>query len=348
MSRPVSLLLLLVCLLLAPTAQAAVVEDSAGSGETPGPVKTGRAIVVGSYYGYWGLNDWFMGLLGQYFTMEQMRSIDRQIQEIAGIDRYYYNYNCESGSGYYYDSAAGRWTYGGGRAGKHYGELVDKAFWIDVDTARVIQVTSSRSFEADYYRGFGNSPYVGKDVQIGDTAYRVLGARNWSPIVLDLDGDGEIDVARRQWLPHAPAFYTDRTGWFDLTGDRVPEYCEWIGPRDGLLVLPQEDGRVVGAENLFGTAGGYRDGYEKMSVVLDRDGNGWVEGQELAGLKVWVDANGDAVADPAEMKPLSAYQVERIRVEHENFVSVYLRGGSQMKVWDWWPSGFELSEVPGR
>ena len=58
------------------------------------PKKTQSDVVaVGSYYGYWGLNGYFINLLSQYFTMPQMQSIDAQIQEIAGIQGYGYNYS---------------------------------------------------------------------------------------------------------------------------------------------------------------------------------------------------------------------------------------------------------------
>src|SRR5438105_2760251 len=67
----------------------------------------GKAVVVGSYNGYWGLNDWYEGVLSQYFNHEQMLSIDRQIQDLTGIANSAYNYMGEGGSGYTLNPSTG-------------------------------------------------------------------------------------------------------------------------------------------------------------------------------------------------------------------------------------------------
>lgn len=314
------------------------------------PPSTGSAVVVGSYGGYWGLNDHFMGLLSQYFTLAQMKEIDRQIQAIAGITDLAYNYNGESGSGYRYNPASGSWSSGGSRVGKHYDSLVEKAFWIDVETASVVKVSTAQEFAPGnrYGQYFASASLVGNNVDIEGTSYHILGARNWSPIVLDLQGDGIIDTNRHEWLPHAPRFYAERTTWFDLTGDRAPDYCEWLGSRDGLLVKPEADGTIKGAENLFGTAGGYNDGYEKLSVVCDSDQNGQVEGIELDGLYVWIDANTNGRLEAGELQDVRRIGVERISTHNKNFVSEFVRNGKRYMTWDWWPSGFEMADLNAR
>jgi len=302
----------------------------------PPPPAERKVIAVGSYGGYWGLNDYFMGLMSQYFTLEQMKAIDAQIQAISGITNYSYNYNGEGGSGYYYNGTD--WRYGGGRAGKHYNEIYDKGFLVDIETGQVVETFSSRGLS-------GSSSYsslVGKHVSLNGTAYNIVGARNWSPIILDLDNDRIVDTNRSIWTPHAPEFFNERTANFDLTGDDRVEFCEWLGGKDGLLVKPNEDGTVTNANNLFGTAGGYRDGYEKMSVVLDKDGNGWVEGQELEGLYVWQDKNSDAVCEKEELSTIQSHNITRISTSHKNFTSTYFKGNEECKTWDWWPTGFEL------
>lgn len=303
--------------------------------------KEKKLIAVGSYGGYWGLNDYFMGLMSKYFTLDEMKKIDEQIQLRSGIAEYSYNYMRESGNGYLYDAEKKTWTFTGHRVGKHYNEIYDRGFMIDIETGEIEFEFSSRALTRK--RGYRNySGLVGKKFKIKDTSYQIVGARNWSPIILDLDYDGVVDTNRNKWTPHAPRFFAERTAYFDLTGDERIEFCEWLGAKDGLLVKPNPDGTITGANNLFGTAGGYRDGYEKMSLTLDADRNGWVEGEELEGLFVWKDLNENAQCDAGELVSLSQLGIEKISTSHKNFRSVYVRNGREHSTWDWWPTGYEL------
>lgn len=316
-----------------------------------------RVVVVGSYGGYsgyggfWGLNDYFMSFLSQYFTLDQMKDIDRQIQTLTGIDKYAYNYMGEgrgSAYGYLYDSKTNSWTYWGySRVGKSYSELTDKGFVISLETGKVIDVISSREYSglsknAQFTFQTSYAELVGDTVEVNGREYKIVGARNWSPIMLDLDGDDVADTNRNRWDPHAPAFFSERTAFFDLSGDERNEFCEWPGAKDGLLVKPEEDGSIRGAENLFGTAGGYRDGYVKMSETLDVDKNGWVEGNELEGLYLWQDKNTDGICSKDELTTVQSWGVQKISTDHKNFTSVYYRNGKKYKTWDWWPTGFEV------
>jgi hypothetical protein len=303
-----------------------------------------NSVVVGSYGGYWGLNDYFIGLLGQYFTEAQMFDLDRQIQEMSGIHAQSYNYCGESGSGYYYDSNSSTWTYGGGRCGKHYSEIANLAFVIDIETGTVKTTIASATLTGVYDSSF-ETTLTGQYVEINGECYNVLGARNWSPIMLDINVNDKPDVSRNIWTPHAPKFFGDRTAIFDLSGDGMGDYIEWLGTEDALLVWPESDGSVKSGHNLFGTAGGYKDGYEKMAILLDTDKNGWVEGKELAGLYLWRDLNGNASVDEGEMVTIESVGVDRIATAHKNFESTCFVKGKEMKTWDWWPCGYQLMKT---
>ena len=50
------------------------------------------------------------------------------------------------------------------------------------------------------------------------------------------------------------------------------------------------------------------DGYEVLGV-MDDDGDGWLTGDELQGLALWRDANGNAVSEPGEVKQVAAHGV---------------------------------------
>lgn len=306
------------------------------------PESERTVVAVGSYGGYWGLNDWFIGLLSQYFTVAQMQMIDRQIQNMTGIAGLSYNYCPEGGSGYFYNNTTDTWTSTSSRVGKHYGAIYDMGFFIDVSSGDVLTTFSSREVESS--SNYANM--VGKKIKLDDTTYQVVGARNWSPIILDLKGSGVPDTNRNIWTPHAPAFFGERTAHFDLSGDNRIEYCEWLGSTDGLLVKPNPDGTVTDAENLFGTAGGYRDGYEKMSVTLDSNRDGWVSGKELQGLCIWRDLDGNGKCGSNEIAPIESYGIVKISTSHKNFNSTYYaKNGTEQQTWDWWPSGYELIEI---
>lgn len=186
-------------------------------------------------------------------------------------------------------------------------------------------------------------PYTTTITTVNVTYELVLKVYDYSPIVLDLNNDGKIDVAKNNWRPHAPKFYREFAKFFDITGDGADDYTEWMMPNahDGLLVMP-ENGEVKNALQLFGTAGGYRDGYEKLSIICDKDSNGWVEGEELEGLAIWMDENNDAVCQPEELKQLSDYNIKKISTNHKDFISKYeTNDGKTLTTWDWWPAMME-------
>ncbi|MFP4497118.1 MAG: hypothetical protein ACLFQV_02810 [Vulcanimicrobiota bacterium] len=165
-----------------------------------------------------------------------------------------------------------------------------------------------------------------------------------SPIVLDLDNNNKIDTALNKWQAHDPTFYRDYAKFFDIDGDGKDDYTEWMkaDPSDALLVMP-EDGKVETALQLFGTAGGYTDGYEKLSIVCDTDKNGWVEGRELEGLALWIDRNNNARCEEDELHNLSEFGVEKIATSHDAYKSVYKTADGQTRTtWDWWPSVAEI------
>ncbi len=183
-------------------------------------------------------------------------------------------------------------------------------------------------------------------VYFNDVKYVIVAnVYDYSPLVLDLDDNGKIDTAFNDWQPHSPKFYVGFAKFFDITGDGNVDFTEWIAkdPKDGLLVMPDKDGKVETALQLFGTAGGYTDGYEKLSLVCDKDKNGWVEGKELEGLAIWVDENNNAKCEPNELKSLSEYGIVKISTKHHNFVSEYVTSdGKTHKMWDWWPAVKEV------
>jgi hypothetical protein len=58
----------------------------------------------------------------------------------------------------------------------------------------------------------------------------------------------------------------------------------------------------------------FRDGYEALSV-LDDDRDGTLSGAELDGMALWIDANGNGVSEPGEVRSLASAGIARIGVK---------------------------------
>lgn len=161
------------------------------------------------------------------------------------------------------------------------------------------------------------------------------------PVVLDLNYDGKIDVANNVWQPH-DTFYKSHMRFFDINGDGAMDATEWLAPGtgDGMLCTPSGKGIVETALDLFGTAEGFDDGLQKLSVQYDTDKNGWVEGEELAGLALWIDKNADGVCEKSEIKTLAECKVSRIATGRSvTYVGSYESTDGQVrKLWNWWPT----------
>jgi hypothetical protein len=158
------------------------------------------------------------------------------------------------------------------------------------------------------------------------------------PITLDTTNTGKITTAKNEWLSH-PAFYSEFASKFDFTGDGIANNCEWLSDNpDALLCMPVK-GQINGVTELFGNLGGYANGFDKLSVLCDKDGNGIVEGNELEGLMLWVDSNRNGVADMGELKTLDSYGITKFYTDHENFVGKYeTSDGQTHTMWAWFPS----------
>ncbi len=161
----------------------------------------------------------------------------------------------------------------------------------------------------------------------------------YDPLILNISGSNKISTAKNEWLPHAPGFYHEFASKFDLTGDGIADNCEWVSNNpDAFLVMP-ENGRVTSVLQLFGNLGGYANGFDKLATLCDADQNGWVEGEELSGLALWIDANRDGICQPAEIKSLESFGIARISTSEKNFKGSYeTTDGKKHIMWAWWPS----------
>jgi Tetratricopeptide repeat len=102
---------------------------------------------------------------------------------------------------------------------------------------------------------------------------------------------------------------------FDVDGSGLGREWSWITPKAAWLVSdPTRDGKIDSGRQLFGNVTFWmfwNSGYAPLAA-LDDDRDGILTGKELAGLALWHDANSNGVADPGEVKPVSAYGIVAI------------------------------------
>ncbi|MBM3381302.1 MAG: hypothetical protein FJY29_02560 [Betaproteobacteria bacterium] len=137
-----------------------------------------------------------------------------------------------------------------------------------------------------------------------------------SPIVLDLTGKGNISTVAPQ-LSRA---------MFDLEGSGKRSKVGWIENGSGLLALDLNgNGKIDSGRELFGdatllkTGGKASNGYLALAQH-DYNNDGVIDKKDkiYSKLLVWVDANGDAVTQKGELKPLQALGITGIGVGYED------------------------------
>jgi hypothetical protein len=99
---------------------------------------------------------------------------------------------------------------------------------------------------------------------------------------------------------------------FDADGSGLKRRWTWINGDAGWLVYdPSGKGEITSGLQLFGNVTFWlfwENGYDALAS-LDDNGDGVLTGDELKGLAIWHDANGNGVCDPGEVKPLSEYGI---------------------------------------
>jgi hypothetical protein len=173
-----------------------------------------------------------------------------------------------------------------------------------------------------------------------------LSAKRWvSPIVLDMVGSGKLEASNGQYLPHKTMSLKNAM-FVDIYDNGFPVAMEWVGPNDGLLVAPKADGSID-ATCLFGTTGGFDNGFDKLSI-LDKNNDRQISGDELAGLCIWQDKNQNGSADKDELTTLKDAGITSLSLNQKSFVSSFVRNGKAFKMWDWWPSCMDATVVSAK
>lgn len=172
--------------------------------------------------------------------------------------------------------------------------------------------------------------------------YEIVGGKYVSPLVLDMVGKGKLEASNGNHFPHKTFSYKNAM-LVDFYNNGFEVAMEWVGPNDGLLVAPKADGSVD-ATCLFGTSGGFDNGFEKLSLYdVNNDKN--ISGDELNSLSIWQDKNQNGAVDQGEITTCKDAGITSISVRQSNYISSFVRNGKTCKMWDWWPTAMELKKV---
>jgi tetratricopeptide (TPR) repeat protein len=141
----------------------------------------------------------------------------------------------------------------------------------------------------------------------------------------------------------------DTTVAFDLDGDGIARQWPWVKAETSILVWdPKRTGRIEDGRQLFGSVTWWifwNHGYEPLAA-LDNDRDGWLTGDELAGLAVWRDRNTNGRSEAGEVTPLAQLPVRRISVrsttdqngQRMNTHGLQLDDGRRLPTYDWTPT----------
>ena len=117
----------------------------------------------------------------------------------------------------------------------------------------------------------------------------------WSPLVLDISGDGISLVSKD----------SANSVYWDIDDDGVKEHAGWVSGETGLLALDRNDNGVIDNNSeLFGNqpSSGIANGFAQLAE-LDTNDDGHITSadDQFGDLRVWIDTNGDAISQPDEL-----------------------------------------------
>jgi hypothetical protein len=188
-----------------------------------------------------------------------------------------------------------------------------------------IPAADRQVFVAAFERGVKHALRVqdfGENAQFAEIEHlkphvREYGLCDYSPIVLDLDGDG----VRLSSVTEGVRFDLEESGRAVRTA--------WPVGGDALLVWDRDaDGRIASGAELFGQSwsdlgGRWASGFAALAALDDpmRGGNanGRIDAGDLAfaELRVWVDADRDGATDPGELRTLDDAGIAALPLAHE-------------------------------
>ncbi|WP_373883356.1 calcium-binding protein [Acinetobacter pittii] len=148
----------------------------------------------------------------------------------------------------------------------------------------------------------------------------------YDPLILDLNGDGEIGTVAANKFQGA-VFDGDNDGLKTATG--------WVSPEDGLLVRDiNNDGVINSGAELFGDSTKLANGENAQNGFaalsdLDSNADGKVDINDanFNELKIWKDLNSDGVSQTTELFTLTEVGIESLNTEINSIDNKQVAGG---------------------
>jgi hypothetical protein len=289
---------------------------------------------------YWNFDDW---LISQGYTLEDFRfHSDRVLDKARNLVN-----NAQASFEQELITAFGGFNFNGGSDWERSSWPGRRTGIYDIKSGSINYIVGS--YSESFGEGDVNITKVGNLTATFN--YQVNAVVIQSPIVLDLNGDNKLDTYNNHYLPVEDIndYKNLRLREFDISNIGYKMLVEHIGPNDGYLVKPKnveltlKTGKIE-ADEMFGTAGGFSDGFQKLSL-LDKNKDNKLTQEELKGLYVFIDKNMNFKVDKGELKSLSELGITEIGLNHNNYESYYIRNGKKYKMWDFWPITLDVRKV---
>ena len=188
------------------------------------------------------------------------------------------------------------------------------------------------------------APIVGMQNGNGGVMFPAGNGGGAEPLILDLNGDGAHSTRLGYGTGSLSSTY------FDMDNDGFAERTAWVSSGDGLLVMDKNsNGKIDNQTELFGNDATYANGFLNLKQYDSNNDNLMnASDTQWANLRVWVDANGDAVTDAGELKTLAQLGITQINLaatnltntwDNENEVgatSTFIMNGQTQQVNDVW------------
>ena len=154
------------------------------------------------------------------------------------------------------------------------------------------------------------APHLGMQQGNGGVQFPAGNGGGAEPLILDLNGDG----ARSTRLGYGAGQLSHT--YFDMDNDGFAERTAWVSSGDGLLVMDKNgNGKIDNQNELFGNNATYADGFANLKQYDSNNDNKMTSADaQWNNLRVWVDADGDAVTDAGELKTLAQLNITQINL----------------------------------
>ncbi len=177
---------------------------------------------------------------------------------------------------------------------------------------KVVSIKAFKKNGSEPWLGIKLTGKPGDPTFAGDYETPIGVVASYSPLILDLDGDGVETLGKTEGVQ------------FDLDNNGFAETVGWAASDDGLLALDRNgDGKITGGFELFGnnttlgTGGLASNGFEALAE-FDDNGDGVINANDAVynDLKVWRDYSANGRSESSELQSLAEAGVAALNLTY--------------------------------